>query len=269
MHNALTRAQNAFGFMTTCAFTLASIIAILSLIPLPPQTSSPTASISVRDVQVVKGRPHYYSSKREEYAQIKFDLDADLSPLFTWNTKQLFVYVTAVYPPSNGAAAEGGEALSEAVIWDVIIPATSTPWSYQSLKSRYFPEKVAKGRKAPKKAAASTKAVVQPGVLKLRNQKPKYQITDPSGLLAERRNATLEVNWNVQPWVGALTWDKGYLGSRVGKWAAGSSGRSKAFDFPPLKGSRSAEAVKEREAAKTAEAQDPPESAEAKPAVSI
>ena len=264
MHNALTRAQNAFGFMTTCAFTLASIIALLSLIPIPPPTSSPTASISVRDVQVVKGRPHYYSSKREEYAQIKFDLDADLSPLFTWNTKQLFVYVTAVYPPSG---AVEGEALSEAVIWDAIIPATSTPWSYQSLKSRYFPEKVPKGRKAPKKPA--TKAVVQPGVLKLKNQKPKYQITDPSGLLADRRNATLEVNWNVQPWVGALTWDKGYLGSRVGKWAAGSSGRSKSFDFPPLKGSRSAEAVKEREAAKSTEAQNPPGSAEAKPAVSI
>lgn len=29
----------------------------------------------------VKGRPHYYSSKREEYAQIKFDLDAGTSIL--------------------------------------------------------------------------------------------------------------------------------------------------------------------------------------------
>lgn len=24
----------------------------------------------------VKGRPHYYSTKREEYAHVKFDLDA-------------------------------------------------------------------------------------------------------------------------------------------------------------------------------------------------
>ena len=266
MHNALTRLQNAFGFMTTCAFTLASIIALLSLLPFPNPTTSPTATITVRDVQVVKGRPHYYSPKREEYAQIKFDLDADLSPLFSWNTKQLFVYVTAVYPPSG---AVEGEAQSEAVIWDVIVPATSTAWSYQSLKSRYFPEKVAKGRKSLKKKAASTIAVVQPGVLRLKNQKPKYQITDPSGVLAERRNATLEVNWIVQPWVGALTWDKGYLGSRVGKWTAGSSGRSKTFDFPPLKASRSAEAVKDREAAKSAEAKSPPAAAEAKPAASI
>jgi hypothetical protein len=29
----------------------------------------------------VKGRPHYYSPKKEEYAHIKFDLDAGLSSL--------------------------------------------------------------------------------------------------------------------------------------------------------------------------------------------
>lgn len=65
-------------------------------------------------VRSVKGRPHYYSSKKEEYAIIKFSLDADLSSLFTWNTKQLFVYVTAEWPgPEN--------ATNEAVIWDSII----------------------------------------------------------------------------------------------------------------------------------------------------
>lgn len=29
----------------------------------------------------VKGRPHYYSTKREEYAHIKFDLDTGMLPL--------------------------------------------------------------------------------------------------------------------------------------------------------------------------------------------
>ena len=37
---------------------------------------APTAEIKLRSTQVVKGRPHYYSPKREEYAHIKFDLDA-------------------------------------------------------------------------------------------------------------------------------------------------------------------------------------------------
>lgn len=30
----------------------------------------------ILDIYRSKGRPHYYARKREEYAQIKFDLDA-------------------------------------------------------------------------------------------------------------------------------------------------------------------------------------------------
>jgi signal peptidase complex subunit 3 len=64
----------------------------------------------------VRGRPHYYSSKKEEYAIIKFSLSADLSSLFTWNTKQIFVYVSASWPNSTST-----ELTNEAVIWDTII----------------------------------------------------------------------------------------------------------------------------------------------------
>jgi hypothetical protein len=72
MHSALVRLQNVFGFFTTVAFSVAIVIALSSFVT--PQ--SPNASIEVRNVQVVKGRPHYYSAKREEYAHIRFDLDA-------------------------------------------------------------------------------------------------------------------------------------------------------------------------------------------------
>src|ERR1700742_4237580 len=222
MHSALNRLQSAFGYFTSCAFTLACIVALLSIIPVPAPTGSPRASISVRNVQVIKGRPHYYSPKREEYAQIRFDLDADLSSLFTWNTKQLFVYVTANYP--SGKDGNGG--MSEAVIWDTIIPTTSTPYSWQNLKQTFFPDK--KTSKAKSKSNSKSKReanakskntdIVKPGVISLKNQKPKYQITDPSGVISERGNATLQVSWNVQPWVGALIWDKGLLGNRLGNW---------------------------------------------------
>ena len=253
MHSALNRLQATFGYFTSCTFTLACVIALLSIMPFPPSTGSPSAAISVRNVQVVKGRPHYHSPKREEYAQIRFDLEADLSSLFTWNTKQLFVYVTANYP--SGKDGNGGT--SEAVIWDAIIPATSTPYSWQNLKSTYFPDKKnskskSKSRKASN-AKTKTTALVKPGVVTLKNQKPKYQITDPSGILSERGNATLQVSWNVQPWVGALIWDKGFLGNRLGEWEAGSVGRSEDFEFPPLKGTRT-ETVKDSEAPKTPQA---------------
>jgi hypothetical protein len=72
MHSALVRLQNVFGFFTTVAFSVAAVIALSSFIT--PQ--SPSANIQLRNVQVVKGRPHYYSYKKEEYAHVKFDLDA-------------------------------------------------------------------------------------------------------------------------------------------------------------------------------------------------
>ena len=72
MHSSLVRAQTAFGFFTSAAFAVAAAIAVSVL--LIPQ--APSASLELKNVQVVKGRPHYYSTKREEYAHVKFDLDA-------------------------------------------------------------------------------------------------------------------------------------------------------------------------------------------------
>lgn len=67
----------------------------------------------------VRGRPHYYSNKKEEYASIRFSLSADFSSLFTWNAKQIFVYVSASWP--DGTAENKTLNTNEAVIWDTII----------------------------------------------------------------------------------------------------------------------------------------------------
>lgn len=86
----------------------------------------------------VKGRPHYYSSKKEEYAIIKFSMEANLTSLFTWNTKSLFVYVTAEWPDANKV-----NSTNEAVIWDSIITNPSAdhllnigPATLKNLKKR-------------------------------------------------------------------------------------------------------------------------------------
>lgn len=47
-------------------------------------------------------------------AVITFDLDADLRSVFSWNTKQLFVYLQAEYEtPENG--------LNQIALWDAIV----------------------------------------------------------------------------------------------------------------------------------------------------
>ena len=131
------------------------------------------------------------------------------------------------------------------MIWDTIIPAPVTPWAWSNIHDRFFSgstksstSKKSAKRTSPSSKKADTKELEKPGVLNLKNQKPKYQITDPSGLLATKSNATLTVGWNVQPWVGALVWNKGLLGGRLGAWQLGQEGVSKSWDFPPLKGAK-------------------------------
>ncbi|KAL4894499.1 signal peptidase subunit-domain-containing protein [Aspergillus ambiguus] len=226
MHSALNRAQAVFGFFTTVAMFVAGLAA-LSVLLYP--TDATTADVVLKDVKVTKGRPHYYSTKKEEYAQIRFDLDADLTPLFNWNTKQLFVYVYASYSSSDKTSTRLPN--SEAIIWDTIIPAPESPYSFAALRERFFPEKPKSQKRSPAKKTKKD-AAAEPGVLRLRGQRAKYQIGDITGRLAERSNVTLSVGWNVQPWVGALWWSPA---TGAVPRTAGAVHSSKPFDFPALK----------------------------------
>ncbi|KAI9697508.1 MAG: hypothetical protein M1820_007774 [Bogoriella megaspora] len=234
MHTTLNRLQNVFGFFTTVACCVAALIAISVVVA--PQ--APSASLKLNDVQVVKGRPHYYSTKKEEYAHIKFELDADLSSLFHWNTKQVFLYITATYPSKIPS-----EPPSQAVIWDAILPSKSEPWHHNqyihppssSGAGKSQSKLKSKGKSLKSKQSSSSSADdFNPGIVRLSSQRPKYQITDPSGLIASRSNATLELHWNIQPWVGALVWTNR---NTFGVWKGLQGGRSETFDFPALKGS--------------------------------
>ncbi|SCV02243.1 LAMI_0G17194g1_1 [Lachancea mirantina] len=61
----------------------------------------------------------YYGStngKPKENVKIAFDLEADLTPAFNWNTKQVFVYLTATYKGTRNK-----EVINEVTFWDKII----------------------------------------------------------------------------------------------------------------------------------------------------
>lgn len=66
----------------------------------------------------------------------------------------------------------------------------------------------------------------------MKNQKPKYQISSPTGKLANTNDVVLKLHYNVQPWVGVLTWTPQieFLG-----WKKMKGGISKAFELPALK----------------------------------
>lgn len=266
MYSALNRLQAVFGFFTTVAFFVACLAALTTLL-FP--TENVSSRVALTNVEVIHGRPHYYSTKREEYARIRFDLEADFTPLFNWNTKQIFVYVLTQYPPSKSPSSRDGPThLSELIIWDTIIPAPESEYSYAALKERFLSlvkqtksSTKAKAKKPSSKSkskskstsSSKTKAGQKGGsgkneeqtafaVLSLKNQKSKYQISDISGKIAERENVTLTVGWNVQPWVGLLWWSPG-SGDMLPK-TGGMVGRSKAFNLPALKSSGSATKAK-------------------------
>ncbi|KAK3684757.1 signal peptidase subunit-domain-containing protein [Podospora appendiculata] len=227
MYSSLVRLQNVFGLFTTVAFVVAALIAASDFItPRAPTVGT----LKTTNVQVVNGRPHYYSSKKEEYAIIKFSLDADLSSLFTWNTKQVFVYVTAEWPSSlsssSSSATKGGlntTAENQAVIWDSIITAPS---------SDHLANIGPAAMKKLRKSAAGKSIDPSRGKLTLKNQRPKYQITYPSGKIAETDNVVLRLHYNVQPWVGILTWNQD---RDFGSWKQLQGGLSKAFTLPATK----------------------------------
>jgi len=223
MHSTIARVQNVFGFFTTVAFVVAALIAATDLIT----PRAPRGTITVNDVQVMRGRPNYYSTKKEEHANIRFSLNADLSSLFTWNTKQVFVYVSAVWP-SNATTSrdlESGPAAeqNEAVIWDTIITNPSAD-HLQNI-----------GPAAMRKLVKSAKGkAIDPsrGILNVRNQKPKYQLTSPASELGGLRNVRLRIKCKVQPWLGPLTETQEI---DFGKWKMMEGGVSKAFNLPPVK----------------------------------
>lgn len=148
----------------------------------------------------------------------------------------------ATYPSS----ASNSTPFSQAVIWDTIInsPEQASPPSVWALIGRNAydspPPKPAK--KTKKKGTAGDKPT-KTGVLKLRDERPKYKIPDPSGHIAHLQNVTLQIGWNVQPWVGALAWTNRVW--TIGRWAPLQGGTSAPFALPGLKGA-SASAKKDK-----------------------
>ncbi|KLO09104.1 signal peptidase [Schizopora paradoxa] len=110
MYSAYQRINNIFALLSTCIFALLGAIALSSFV----FTADPKGSLSIGSLKVYPGRSPHFKQLRKEYAFVNFEVHADLSPLFHWNTKQLFVYLGAEYTSADGTR-------NDVVIWDRII----------------------------------------------------------------------------------------------------------------------------------------------------
>ncbi|KAG2199923.1 signal peptidase 22kDa subunit [Mucor mucedo] len=117
MYNLQQRVNNVFSFAVSVIGTVLAVIALISAIT---GYGSVTNSISVHpdNVKIVTRRygPENtdYRNSKSEFARLSFDVDADFTPMFNWNTKQVFVTVVAEYQSKNFDR-------NSVVIWDKIV----------------------------------------------------------------------------------------------------------------------------------------------------
>uniref|UniRef100_A0A8C1DEI6 Signal peptidase complex subunit 3 n=1 Tax=Cyprinus carpio carpio TaxID=630221 RepID=A0A8C1DEI6_CYPCA len=70
--------------------------------------------------------------ERSDLGFVTFDISANLQPIFDWNVKELFLYLTAEYSTKSNA-------LNQVVLWDrIVLRGDNTKLNLKDVKSKYF-----------------------------------------------------------------------------------------------------------------------------------
>ncbi|RKP06786.1 signal peptidase 22kDa subunit [Thamnocephalis sphaerospora] len=115
MYSLLQRLNLVSATATTGLLVLLPLVMFSAWLKMP--SVLPTADIRVYDVQVAHGSyDHnlYKGGAAWDHVFASIDLDADLTPLFTWNTKQLFVNLVAEYDTKMHTG-------NQVTVWDTIV----------------------------------------------------------------------------------------------------------------------------------------------------
>ncbi|CAB4062084.1 SPCS3 [Lepeophtheirus salmonis] len=128
MHTVLSRA-NALGAYTMTVLTVLTFFCFVSTFFLDYSAPSDIKTVKV----VVKHVPDYSAAReKNDLGFLTFDLHADLNPLFNWNVKQLFLYLTAEYSTPNNQ-------INQVVLWDKIIKrGQNAILDYRSMNAKYY-----------------------------------------------------------------------------------------------------------------------------------
>jgi len=113
MHSIYQRINGISALLSSCLIALLAAIA-LSGLAIQIYRGEPTGALQVKPLRVMKGRSENFGGKKQEFAFYQFDYEGDLTSLFDWNTKQLFLYLSAEYVNEQGAK-------NDVVLWDRIV----------------------------------------------------------------------------------------------------------------------------------------------------
>ncbi|KAF7274171.1 signal peptidase complex subunit Spase22-23 [Rhynchophorus ferrugineus] len=128
MHSALQRGNAIFAY-TLSVLSFLTFCCFASTVFLDYTTGTDIKTVTV----LVKNVPDYSASReKNDLGFITFDLKTDLSHLFNWNVKQLFLYLTAEYTtPSN--------ELNQVVLWDkIVLRGEKTVLDFKNMHTKYY-----------------------------------------------------------------------------------------------------------------------------------
>ncbi|CAA2984415.1 signal peptidase complex subunit 3B [Olea europaea subsp. europaea] len=107
MHSVMLRANALVTFSVAILALMCAMASLSDYLNSP----SPTAQVQVLNV-------YRFQKKRngDDEVSLTFNISANLQSVFTWNTKQVFVFLAAEYgTPKN--------ALNQISLWDSILPS--------------------------------------------------------------------------------------------------------------------------------------------------
>nr|XP_006630026.1 PREDICTED: signal peptidase complex subunit 3 [Lepisosteus oculatus] len=128
MNTVLSRANSLFAF----SLSVMAALTFGCFITTAFKDRSVPVDISVSRVMLKNVDDFTGPRERSDLGFVTFDISADLQPIFDWNVKQLFLYLSAEYSTKSNA-------LNQVVLWDkIVLRGESTKLSLRDMKSKYF-----------------------------------------------------------------------------------------------------------------------------------
>mmetsp|Transcript_2360 Transcript_2360/g.5590 ORF Transcript_2360/g.5590 Transcript_2360/m.5590 type:complete len:186 (+) Transcript_2360:3-560(+) len=165
MYSWTFRANSIFTFAVTVMGVLAGLNAASVFFQNPQPTLNKLAVVELQ-------RPRGFQHSRNAGAIVKFDLDADLEPMWNWNVKLLFLYVTAEFSTATNSK-------NQIVLWDHMVKAKE----YSHVKHDW-------DANVPR--------------IHVKGTPFEYPLQDQGKGLWDNTQVTLALNWCVMPVVGPL-----------------------------------------------------------------
>ncbi|KAK7391980.1 hypothetical protein VNO78_20406 [Psophocarpus tetragonolobus] len=126
------RKMHSYGYranaLLTFALTILAVMCAMASLSDNLNSPSPTAHVQVTHINWFQKQPNGHDE-----VSVTMNISADLQSLFTWNTKQVFVFLAAEYETHQNS-------VNQISLWDGIIPSKDHAkfWIHTSNKYRFI-----------------------------------------------------------------------------------------------------------------------------------